>query len=223
MRIIIDAGHGGADSGAVSVDGKKLEKNYTLMYAKALGEYLDKNNFTTFLPRTTDINTPFHNRTSVAGSDDLFISIHFDEDSSYGGGSLIYYADYYTSAADRLAASKKFADDEQSVLNTRRVVGSTTSRFNRLYIDDNNCPAILIEVAAIDEASDKQEDIDMFCEKVLEGLKKYLGLDSVFKVDVPFKRVFIVTDSGDKELDLKTVNIVGDKLYIKATNKVTVE
>jgi hypothetical protein len=40
--------------------------------------------------------------------------------------------------------------------------------------------------------------------------------ESVFKVDVPFERVFLVSeDNKSYELDLRVVNIVGNKLYIK--------
>jgi len=209
MKIIIDAGHGGSDFGAVSKDGTKMEKNYTLKYATYLGRFLTQRGYTTVETRTTDIDTPFHDRTSIASPEDLFISIHFDEDSFYGGGSMIYYADFYKAAAQRLAASKKFAENEQFYLHTQRVVGSTTSRFNRLYIDDNKCPAILIEVTSIDKADASNSAMEAFSQNVLQGIRKYEGKA------LPFSRVFLVNhDNSSCEVEIERMSIVGDKLYI---------
>jgi len=212
MRIILDAGHGGVDPGAISKDGKKREKDYTLEYEEFLSTYLSNSGFKVIKTRITDTNTPFHARTSIAHPEDLFISIHFDEDSYYGGGSSIYYANYYKTAEQRMADSKRLADDEQIYLLTNRVTGSTTSRFQRLYIDDNACPAILIEVTSIDKADNSEKAMSEFSQKVLSGINKYRGL--------AFNRVFIVNkDNTMIEVEIERMSIVGDKLYIAPKNK----
>jgi N-acetylmuramoyl-L-alanine amidase len=41
-KVVIDAGHGGRDPGAISPDGKVREKNITLSVALKLGELINK-------------------------------------------------------------------------------------------------------------------------------------------------------------------------------------
>ena len=66
--VVIDAGHGGKDSGCVSADGKTLEKNYTLEVAKTLAskiraEYPDVN---VILTRSEDVYVTLEKRTDIA-------------------------------------------------------------------------------------------------------------------------------------------------------------
>lgn len=216
MRIVIDAGHGGVwpngDPGAVS--GSKVESHFTYVYANSLAAYLHSKGYDTVLTRKQDkFNVPFHDRTSIATADDLFISIHFD---ATGGGPMIYFADYYHT--DRVAKSKKFAEDVDSFLRTGDIAGSTTSRFNRLYIDDNKCPAILIEVDTVDKADESHDALHAFNDAVLQGIEKYLGKTPQpqdKKFDTPFQRVFLVKpDNTSKEIKVSRMSVVGDKLYI---------
>ncbi len=80
FRVVIDAGHGGIDSGAESVSGV-LEKNVTLAFARALRGELEKNvNLQVFLTRDSDIFLRLNERVQKARDygADLFISIHAD-------------------------------------------------------------------------------------------------------------------------------------------------
>lgn len=77
-RIVIDAGHGGHDPGAVGV--KKLyEKDVVLDIALRVKRILKKDPLNeVFLTRETDIYLPLEERTAIANKKnaDLFISIH---------------------------------------------------------------------------------------------------------------------------------------------------
>ena len=72
--IVIDAGHGGADPGAIRNNIK--EKDLTLMAAKILKNKLEKRSFTVFLTRKSDYYIRLKNRVKYARSKspDLFIS-----------------------------------------------------------------------------------------------------------------------------------------------------
>ncbi len=78
--IIIDAGHGGKDSGAVGVN-RVLEKDITLRMAKLLkkkfGKYKD---FKVILTRNRDVFLKLRTRTKIAKGNnaDIFISLHAD-------------------------------------------------------------------------------------------------------------------------------------------------
>jgi N-acetylmuramoyl-L-alanine amidase len=77
-RIVVDAGHGGKDPGAIGPSGVK-EKDITLAMAKALARRLeDELDCEVILTRKSDIFLPLKERTAIANrvGADLFISIH---------------------------------------------------------------------------------------------------------------------------------------------------
>ncbi len=79
-KIVIDAGHGGEDPGAISRDRKYAEKNITLNVALILGRLISENFPETevIYTRKTDVFIPLDERTQIANRNkaDLFISIH---------------------------------------------------------------------------------------------------------------------------------------------------
>lgn len=77
--VVVDAGHGGIDSGTVGIDGMQ-EKDLVLDEAKRLGAVLKKRGYTVHLTRDTDIYIPLRERVSIARGygADLFISLHAD-------------------------------------------------------------------------------------------------------------------------------------------------
>ncbi|MDR3178222.1 MAG: N-acetylmuramoyl-L-alanine amidase [Campylobacteraceae bacterium] len=74
--IVIDAGHGGKDGGAVS--SKKLEKDAVLQIALLLGAELEKRGHKVFYTRSKDVYLKLHDRTKTANDKnaDIFISVH---------------------------------------------------------------------------------------------------------------------------------------------------
>lgn len=76
-KIIIDPGHGGADSGAVAAQGI-LEKEITLDIAVRLRKLLQKRDFQVVMTREDDSMVPIHQRVAIANTEkaDLFVSIH---------------------------------------------------------------------------------------------------------------------------------------------------
>lgn len=78
LRIVVDAGHGGKDPGAIGY-GNLYEKDVTLKIAKLLSARLNKQlNCEVLMTRTNDVYIPLQQRTSYANQvdADLFISIH---------------------------------------------------------------------------------------------------------------------------------------------------
>jgi N-acetylmuramoyl-L-alanine amidase len=91
--IVIDAGHGGHDPGALG--GHSDEKDLTLAAAKALRARLERSGrFKVVMTRDSDVYVPLERRVKIArgAQADLFISLHADS----GGDSKVRGATVYT-------------------------------------------------------------------------------------------------------------------------------
>jgi len=228
VKIVIDPGHGGVwrpepprgDPGVVTPDGKKIESYYNWIYSQSAKSVLERAGFEVVLTREhNDYTVPLTERTKFATEKDLFISIHFD--SYIGGRRMIYYA----GQNQRIRAdSIKLAEAVDKHLRTGDLRPSTSSRFGRLYIDDNKCPAILVEVDRIDRADSSLEARLEFANLLLLGIQEYLGVtggaggiidnDELPAFSTPIQRVFLIEGGVEKQLSVERMGIVGDKLYI---------
>jgi N-acetylmuramoyl-L-alanine amidase len=84
--IVIDPGHGGSNPGARSVADGRLEKEFTLDWARRLSPLLEEKGWRVFLTRTNDTDVSLSNRVAFAERQhaDLFLSLHFN--ALDGGG-----------------------------------------------------------------------------------------------------------------------------------------
>ena len=92
--IVIDAGHGGADPGAV-FEGRQ-EKDDTLRLALEVGKILEENGQNVIYTRTTDVyQTPFQKATiGNEARADFFVSIHRNSSpvaGQYSGVETLVY------------------------------------------------------------------------------------------------------------------------------------
>lgn len=94
VTIVIDAGHGGEDPGAIGVNGTK-EKELNLTVAKEVTRLLAEDNFNVLLTRTEDKFIPLRDRAKFANDNHakLFVSIHHNAspDKPYMKGFEIYF------------------------------------------------------------------------------------------------------------------------------------
>lgn len=76
-RVVIDAGHGGRDYGAISPQGT-AEKKIVLDIARAVAKELEKQGIETILTRKRDVFIPLGTRANIANKKDadFFISVH---------------------------------------------------------------------------------------------------------------------------------------------------
>ena len=95
IKIAIDAGHGGNNVGADGVKTKAIEKNYTLLFAKALEKLLKRKGVTdVIMTRTAD--TSFDNKDRILflqqQNPDVLISLHLNSTSNKEiNGSTTFY------------------------------------------------------------------------------------------------------------------------------------
>jgi len=115
--VVIDAGHGGIDSGARSKDGV-LEKDITLRFAKVLSEALAEDGKTRpVMTRETDVFLSLRERVEIAREHKaaLFISIHADiVPQDYVRGATVYTLS--EEASDVLAAGLAARENRTDIL-----------------------------------------------------------------------------------------------------------
>jgi N-acetylmuramoyl-L-alanine amidase len=117
-RIVIDAGHGGHDSGTLGVDGLQ-EKDVVLDVALRLGKILhERLGAEIIYTRSDDTFIPLETRTAIANKAqaDLFLSIHANSSSDSSARGVETYYLNFTSAPDALqVAARENAVSDQSV------------------------------------------------------------------------------------------------------------
>jgi len=122
--VMVDAGHGGKDPGAIGVGGLK-EKTVTLKAAKLLGGWLRKMGFQVLYTRVTDVFVPLKRRTAMANARhaDLFISIHCNAHKSAGSSGLEIYSLNLASTPDEVrVAARENAVDARRISDMQRLL-----------------------------------------------------------------------------------------------------
>ena len=113
--LVIDAGHGGHDPGAVGTTAK--EKHINLSVALAFGRLVENNcaDVKVIYTRKTDIFLPLQRRVNIANQNkaDLFISIHTN---SAGDNKSVQGAETYTLGMARAQANLDVAKRENGVI-----------------------------------------------------------------------------------------------------------
>lgn len=114
-RIVIDAGHGGKDPGAIGLNGLK-EKDVCLAVALKLGKYIEDNlpDVEVFYTRKTDVFLELHERANIANKKnaDLFISIHVNASTNRAA----YGTETFVLGLHRSEANLEVAKRENAVI-----------------------------------------------------------------------------------------------------------
>lgn len=160
--VVIDAGHGGHDPGALGTLGN--EKDFALMLAMELKSSLVKRGFTVELTRSTDKFLTLSQRVAIANGvpDSIFISLHFNSGQSSAHGietfALSPHGSSSTYTRPRTTDSEMFSgnrlDSENialatavhaSVLHKIPAVDRGIKRARWAVLTGINRPAILFE------------------------------------------------------------------------------
>jgi N-acetylmuramoyl-L-alanine amidase len=117
-RIVIDAGHGGHDSGTLGAEGIE-EKDVVLDVALRLGKLLhDRLGSEIIYTRSDDTFIPLETRTAIANKAqaDLFLSIHANSSPDVSARGVETYYLNFTSSPDALeTAARENAVSDQSI------------------------------------------------------------------------------------------------------------
>lgn len=148
--VILDAGHGGADFGAMYMG--RMEKDDTLRLTLAVGEILQNAGVNVLYTRTEDIyESPVQKAQegNTSGAD-YFVSIHRNSspyDNQYTGVESLVYNRY--SAAGTMAENINMQLEQVGFVNQ-----GVNERKNLAVLRRTNMPAVLVEVGFINNDRD---------------------------------------------------------------------
>jgi N-acetylmuramoyl-L-alanine amidase len=146
--VVIDAGHGGKDSGAVR-RAAPPEKVVALDVAQRLNRKLRESQFRTVMTRSSDVFVPLDQRVAIGNRQEnsIFVSVHFNDSGRRGiQGYETYYASPYARALAQKIHSKLLT------LPGARNRGVQTANFrvvrNAVY------PSVLLELGFLSNRKD---------------------------------------------------------------------
>lgn len=117
-RVVLDAGHGGGDSGTSGPDGLR-EKDVALDVAKRLGALIQERlGSEVTYTRSDDTFVPLGRRTAIANeaNADLFLSIHVNSSPARAASGVeTYYLSFTTSQSAMETAARENAGAEQNM------------------------------------------------------------------------------------------------------------
>lgn len=151
-KIVIDAGHGGSNPGAL-FQGRR-ESDDALRLAMAVGKILEENGYDVTYTRTTDVTQSVGQKAAIANEEgaDLFVSIHrnaAEYPGQYSGVETLIYNDsgLKREMADRI-------NENLEKLGFRNI--GVSIRPNLVVLNSTQMPALLIEAGFIDSEKDNQ-------------------------------------------------------------------
>lgn len=180
--VVVDAGHGGKDPGAVY--GGVKEKDLNLDIANRLNKLLINEGIKTYMTRESDTYIDLYSRSGLANkvNADLLVSVHNNAGSSkYSGSMALYYPS--SSKTKGNLSSVEFANIVQR--NMVQSLGTTNlgivSRPNLAVLRTANMPAVIAEIGymtnsrelnMLKTAAYKQKAAEALKKAVIESLNK---------------------------------------------------
>ncbi len=174
--VVIDAGHGGDDPGALGINGV-LEKDLNLdlaklVYTKSLGFP----ELRVVLTRRTDTFLELADRLDAASDVGaaVYVSIHAN---AYSLASVAGIETHIGLGAD--AASRRLAENIQSALIQSTLARDRGVRSSDIYVGSATMPAVLVEVGFLTNATEAANLVsiryqDCIADAILSGILLYL-------------------------------------------------
>lgn len=183
--IVIDPGHGGEDTGAVSQNNIN-EKDVVLDISLKLGEKLEENNFKVYFTRKSDeslgntVRSDIINRTKFinARNADIFLSIHLNGSDMKIAKGVESYSRFLDDKSYLLAES--IQDELSSIEYTKDRGIKETNEKSLGILRYTNMPGVLLELGFITNSEDEkylisEEGQDIIVGCILNGILNYFN------------------------------------------------
>jgi N-acetylmuramoyl-L-alanine amidase len=195
--VVLDAGHGGHDSGAKG--GRGIEKEAALDVVLRAKRLLEQNGYTVHLTRSRDVFIPLEDRAAFANKfpNAVFVSVHFNKSSSGGASGIETFAlaprgvpsmDEENFSYSDLKQHPGHARDPEnialatalhsSMLRQMRLYDRGIKRARFVVIRDVKIPGVLLEGGFMNHPVDgrliaSSQFRDAFARAILEGVGRY--------------------------------------------------
>lgn len=195
--VILDAGHGGHDSGARGPLG--AEKEVALDVVLRAKKLLEQNGYNVRLTRMTDVFIPLEKRPALANKypNAIFVSVHLNKSNRIGGTGIETYALAPRGVPSMDEENLSYSDFKQypghardsenialatamhsSMLRHLRLFDRGIKRARFVVIRDAEIPGVLLEGGFMNHPVDARliasgEFRDAFARAILEGVNRY--------------------------------------------------
>jgi N-acetylmuramoyl-L-alanine amidase len=182
--IVIDAGHGGKDPGAISSNGTQ-EKVVNLQIALKVQRLLEDLGFNVIMTRTDDTFVDLYERANIANRNnaDLFVSIHHNStlNKAVQGLEILYCP--RGSGVGKTADQYPLAEIiSKSILqSTGGIDRGIIQRPGLVVIRETKMPAVLVEVGYLSNAEEEARIINdgyqnKVAQGIISGIQNYLDM-----------------------------------------------
>lgn len=179
-KVFIGVGHGGSDPGAVANNAK--EKDLNLSIALACKDMLVKHGVSVQMSRTKDENDTLSEeiRECNAYAPDLAVDIH----NNAGGGDGAEVFHHHGGGKGEILAENILGEIVKVGQNSRGAKTRKNSNGKDYYgfIRETSCPAVIVECAFVDNASDlkilaTESQRKSMGQAIAKGILKTLGVE----------------------------------------------
>lgn len=182
--VVLDAGHGGKDSGAVN--GSHYEKDKVLKITLEVGSLLSKQGVSVIYTRKTDVDITLVERTSIEkkANANCCVSLHMDSATPTASGMTVWL---------HSQAPNSYVEWGKDMLNTLKQVGYISNRateVNKGYVDnpkadfawnrETNSPSMLLELGYITNVvnlNDFDNKYKLYAVAIAKSICKYIGVE----------------------------------------------
>ena len=207
MRVFIEVGHGGTDSGAV---GHLVEKEVNLVEALACKDFLEMHGVEVLMSRATDENDPITDEINECNAFEPDLAIDVHSNSGRGDGFEAFY--HYKGGLSKDLAENIESEVKKIGQNSRGCKTKLNSSGKDYYafIRETICPAVICEGFFVDNETDVQiadslEEQKAFGTAYAKGILRTLGIS-------------IKENSSQPESDKKAKYFVQVGAYSKREN-----
>ena len=200
LRVCLDFGHGGKDSGAIGINGIK-EKDINLSVGMKVKQYLEKYNVELILTRDNDSFISLDERVKISNNNNckLFVSIHCNAHTNPSANGFESYSYKGNSALQKLV--------HKNVIDHISLSDRGTKKGSYYVINYTKAEAILIELGFItnnDDFTIITNNIDKIASMIGKSIVQYLNLSQKEDNDTYYRVVagsYKVKDNADKMVE----------------------
>jgi len=174
QTIVLDAGHGGYDAGAVN--GARLEKNDNMRMALEVGRLLRECGFNVIQTRSTDVFVPLYERANISNraNADAFVSFHRNGSTNPSANGFENWV--HTSASRRAVELANYILDRVVAVGVQSNRGIKYGNF--VVLRETRAPAVLIENGFISNAEDNRlfdANFSLYAQATANGIARLFG------------------------------------------------